>query len=70
MGVRISRGTTLHGLALNVNLDLAGFDTIIPCGIADAGVTSLAKLLGEDQPSMATVKSELTARLIAALGTA
>lgn len=68
MGVRITRGATLHGLALNVDIDLAGFDTIVPCGIANAGVTSLSKLLGADQPSMTTVKHELTARLIAALG--
>jgi lipoyl(octanoyl) transferase len=67
MGVRISRGATLHGLALNVNLDLAGFDAIVPCGIADTGVTSLAKILGEDQPAMSAVKSELSNKLIDAL---
>jgi len=60
MGVRIGRGTTMHGLALNVDLDLAGFNTIIPCGLADAGVTSLQKILGPDQPDMQAVKAELT----------
>jgi lipoyl(octanoyl) transferase len=67
MGVRISKGATLHGLALNVDLDLDGFNAIIPCGLTDAGVTSLAKLLSDDRPAMASVKSELTKNFIAAL---
>jgi lipoyl(octanoyl) transferase len=41
VGIRVSRSTTLHGFALNCDCDLAAFSAIVPCGIADAGVTSL-----------------------------
>ena len=46
IGVRVARGRTRHGFAINVDPDLSMFDHIVPCGIRDKGVTSLAKLLG------------------------
>ena len=48
MGIRCSRWVTMHGLALNVNADLTYFQGIVPCGIQDKGVTSLAAELGRE----------------------
>jgi len=46
IGIRVARGVTMHGFALNVEPDLSAFEAIIPCGIEDAVVTSLAIELG------------------------
>ncbi|MGV0646065.1 lipoyl(octanoyl) transferase LipB [Mycolicibacterium sp. XJ2546] len=46
IGIRVSRATTQHGFALNCDCDLSAYDAIVPCGIADAGVTSLSAELG------------------------
>ncbi|WP_149179949.1 lipoyl(octanoyl) transferase LipB [Streptomyces sp. TRM49041] len=50
IGIRVAKGVTMHGFALNVNPDNTWFDRIVPCGIRDAGVTSLANELGRDVP--------------------
>jgi len=46
IGIRVARGTTLHGFALNCDCDLSAYSAIVPCGITDAGVTSLTAELG------------------------
>jgi lipoyl(octanoyl) transferase len=48
VGIRVSRGVTMHGFALNCDVDLDWYDRFVPCGIADAGVTSLSRELGRD----------------------
>jgi lipoyl(octanoyl) transferase len=48
LGIRVARGVTLHGFAINANCDLSFFDRIVPCGLRDAGVTSLSAELGRD----------------------
>jgi lipoyl(octanoyl) transferase len=67
IGVRVKRGVTTHGLALNVNTDLRWFEEVIPCGIPDKGVTSLARELGH-RVSMAEVEDELAWNLARQLG--
>lgn len=46
IGIRVSRGVTLHGFSLNCDVDLSWFDRIVPCGITDAAVTSISAELG------------------------
>jgi lipoyl(octanoyl) transferase len=48
IGVRVARGVTMHGFALNCDPDMTFFSNMIPCGIPDAGVTSLSAELGRD----------------------
>ena len=48
IGIRVARGVTMHGFALNCDPDLGAFGAIVPCGIPDAGVTSLSAELGRD----------------------
>jgi lipoyl(octanoyl) transferase len=67
IGVRVRRGVTTHGLALNVNTDLRWFAEMIPCGIADKEVTSLARELGRPV-EMEAVEERLAAELATAFG--
>ena len=67
IGVRVRRGVTTHGLALNANTEMRWFDEMIPCGIAGKGTTSLAQELGT-AVAMEGVEEELAARLATHLG--
>jgi lipoyl(octanoyl) transferase len=58
IGVRVQGGVTTHGFALNVDTDLAWYDAIVPCGIAGATVTSMARILGSS-PGMGTVENAI-----------
>ncbi len=63
LGVRVAGGVSLHGLALNVATDLDAFAAIVPCGIRDAGVTSLARLLPRP-PSPGEVADRIAAAFV------
>ena len=67
IGIRVAKGTTMHGFALNVNPDLSAFSQIIPCGIADAEVTSMAKEL-KREISASEVMPVLERNLLSTLG--
>ena len=62
IGIRVARGVTMHGFALNYNPDLTAYDRIVPCGLVDATVTSLSRELGRDV-TVDEVLPLLTARL-------
>ena len=67
IGIRVAKGVTMHGFALNVNPDMSAFGQIIPCGIVDADVTSLAMELGRDI-SVSEVAPLVQRHMIDALG--
>ena len=60
IGVRVQAGVATHGFALNVDTDLRWFDAIVPCGLADASVTSIQHLLGFS-PGMSAVERSVCA---------
>ena len=62
IGIRVARGVTQHGFALNCDCDLSAFDRIVPCGIRDAGVTSISAELGR-RVAVADVLPEVESRL-------
>jgi lipoate-protein ligase B len=59
IGFRLKRWVTLHGMSFNVNLDLAGFDLIVPCGLVGERVSSLQRLLGGKCPTVPQVRDRL-----------
>ncbi|WP_327291488.1 lipoyl(octanoyl) transferase LipB [Streptomyces sp. NBC_01198] len=70
IGIRVAKGVTMHGFALNCNPDTTWYDRIVPCGIRDAGVTSLSEELGRDigiAEALPVVTKHLTAVLAAAV---
>lgn len=66
IGIRVASGTSMHGFALNVDPDLTAFSEIIPCGIADAEVTSMKQELGREI-TIADVQSSVERHLFDAL---
>ena len=60
IGVRISSGITTHGFSLNVSPDLSFYQHIVPCGVSDRSVTSMACILGSSLPNMATVRDAVS----------
>ncbi|MCZ2828390.1 lipoyl(octanoyl) transferase LipB [Modestobacter sp. VKM Ac-2986] len=73
IGVRVARGVTMHGFALNCDPDMTAFGNMVPCGIPDAGATSLTAELGRDvtvaeaiEPVEATMRRVLTGTAVPA----
>ncbi|WP_232666398.1 lipoyl(octanoyl) transferase LipB [Pseudonocardia sp. TRM90224] len=69
IGVRVQGGVTLHGYAINCTPDMSSFDRIVPCGLTDVGVTSLAAELGRVVPVAEVLDAMATATLAALDGT-
>jgi lipoate-protein ligase B len=67
IGVRVSKGVTYHGMAININNDLSIFDLFVPCGLNGVQMTSVLKETGQEQ-SMAEVKNKLKTLLCAHFG--
>jgi lipoyl(octanoyl) transferase len=66
IGIRVAQGVTMHGFALNCDPDLTAYDRIVPCGISDAGVTSLSVLCGR-RVSVSDALPVVESALVAAL---
>ena len=66
IGVRVQRGVALHGISLNCNSAMDGYQAIVPCGIRDAGVTTLTRELGREV-TVAEVRSAVSEAIAAAL---
>jgi lipoyl(octanoyl) transferase len=69
IGVAVQRNVSFHGFAMNVHTDLSHFETIVPCGIADRGVTSLSRLVGRHVP-LDEVRPQVVAAFRAEFGAA
>lgn len=70
IGVRLKRWVTFHGLSLNVDVDLSGFQAIVPCGLEGESVTSLKELLGDACPDIGSVREVLMEQFTAVCGRA
>ena len=68
IGFRLKRWVTLHGMSFNVDLDLSGFESIVPCGLVGEPVASLHTLLGETCPSVPDVKAAMARHFETVMG--
>lgn len=67
LGVRVRKGVSMHGIALNLSTDLRYFNLIVPCGLSGRPVTSLQQIMGERCPTMADMQLQLEASFRALL---
>lgn len=68
IGVRLKRWVTSHGMSFNVDIDLAGFESIVPCGLRNEGVISLESILGKDCPRLIEVREQMARHVSDVLG--
>jgi lipoyl(octanoyl) transferase len=68
IGLHVSHGVTTHGLSLNVDNDLAPFEWIVPCGLSDVAVTSVARELGTSGARLPCLRKRVGHQLARALG--